>query len=243
MQQEKPRRSIESVELLEAPGYVYRAGVSANGEYWARDLGVAIAYRHNPGFGGERIYRTKLPANLNILDLRRNCVHHQWLEETLGDDWMERYETEAWATASPDAIKRLEVDGYDGVMYLDDYPDGAETIFIPGGVTGDEIEVPVLEGLLFWKKSGWDTRGYANDEITVYLIDKLYEKDSDTGEFELIAEKYSFGTRLVRNIVDDLSYDEFETLLNGGSVRYRGDEIVLRDGMVSSAPPPSRGYL
>src|SRR5690606_2313117 len=128
-------------------------------------------------------------------------------------------------------------------MYLDDYPDGAETIFIPGGVTGDEIEVPLLEGLLFWKESGWDTRGYANNEITNYLIDKLYEKDSDTGEFELLAEKYAFGKNLVRRVVDDLSYDEFETLLNGGSVRYQGDEIVLRDGMVSSAPPPSRGSL
>ena len=126
---------------------VYRASQPNEqiGEHFALDLNEATAYRHNEPFGGPQMYRADA-GGLSLLDLREAL--HDFLNEIIGERWENDYEwCAAWALEDQAVQDYLADHDYDGIRYEDDYPNGADVIYIPAGLDMEPIEIGIREGL------------------------------------------------------------------------------------------------
>ena len=121
----------------------------AKGQHFALELVDAIAYKYNDGFGGNCIYEADTKG-LNIMNIEREEAH--FLRDILGENWIDEYQTEAWALESPEVLSYMKENGIDGIRFLDDFPNEASVLFIPKGMEMVIMNIDEKEGLLIGLK-------------------------------------------------------------------------------------------
>lgn len=110
---------------------LYRAGdsdIMTGPTSFAADMSVARAYLDNPGFGGRRLYVTRVEVEAkNVLDIRSNDDADQVraLVEITGIDM--GAVTADYMLAQDRVVDALVGRGYHWVRLIDTYPVGAET--------------------------------------------------------------------------------------------------------------------
>jgi len=115
-------------------------GYTGQWSCWSRDRSVALAYTDNPGYGGASLVRVEADPE-HVLDLRKGAdmltlaeaiadepeAHGATVHDIL-DGWRARgygWSYEVWE--GDESIRALLPQLYDWIVYLDTYPDGAET--------------------------------------------------------------------------------------------------------------------
>ncbi|MCL5942742.1 MAG: hypothetical protein M1325_04370 [Actinobacteria bacterium] len=109
------------------------------GQSWTPEKETAQAYTDNPGFGGPHIRSLDVDTT-NSLDLRSaDGVDFKRLAEALGyedaDETAREWRSSSWRypwEESATIQRQLRESGYDWIVYLDDYPDGATTYMYIG---------------------------------------------------------------------------------------------------------------
>lgn len=99
---------------------------------FAREREHAEAYRDNPGFGGETLYRVRLDLG-RVLDLTDEGDEWEALSEIVGEEvqpsrW--QYHFASTLTTCTDMAARVAAAGYDWVCFRDDHPEGCVT-YVP----------------------------------------------------------------------------------------------------------------
>ena len=163
---------------------IYRADKTnkTEGKFFALELHDALAYRHNPGFGCSKMYKAETDG-LNIRNIERE--ESDFIESIIGENWMDKYQTEAWALEAPEVIAYMAENNIDGLRFLDDYPNEASVFFFPNGLTMEKIEISEEEGLVIGLKK--------NERLFIelakeYLAGKVWESEDnyvyDISDFE-----------------------------------------------------------
>ncbi len=114
---------------LRHPGesIVYSSGAS---QFASKDKTVAMAYASNPGFGGDgQIYASSVKLDKVLHDPNwRKLAEWAGLDfETVSSSWDRG---NYMALEEPKVQDWLIKNGYDAVSYKDDFPDGADVIFL-----------------------------------------------------------------------------------------------------------------
>jgi hypothetical protein len=114
---------------------IWRAGFDAGGKYWTWNREVAEAYMHNPPFGGPELAVAEYDERRcwDIRGKEARIVKRLLLNPL-------KYETDIWALEDPAIIAEMRRQGCTAIRYEDDYPDGADVLFIPDGMEGDFVE-------------------------------------------------------------------------------------------------------
>lgn len=117
---------------------IYRADSDTpTGEkHWTTDREAAELYRYNPGFGGPSLFEAEMPSG-DFLEVNSITKWRKIAEEA----GVKFPENRPYDLVYEEAVKNLlRKQGYVGVTYLDDFPDGAETRFIFDDPNAREIE-------------------------------------------------------------------------------------------------------
>lgn len=124
---------------------LYRAADSDDvrvGYSFAAERSDAEAYRANPGFGGDSLYRTRV-SMARVCDLTSDPW--ETLSDLLGESVRPaRYQHHFARTLTADTAicERLAAMGYDWATIIDDYPEGCVT-YVP--LTADAAEAAECE--------------------------------------------------------------------------------------------------
>lgn len=109
---------------------LFRAADSAAGHYWSPDIDVARAYRFNPGRGGSNLYQSKMPE-LPIMDIGAGGFESLAKDSGVaGDLYGGAFEAPVRILDDDRVRSYLRENGFGGVSYLDDFPNGANTVFV-----------------------------------------------------------------------------------------------------------------
>ena len=121
--------SEAEVKAMRKPGetIVYSSGGS---QFASEDKTVAMAYASNPGFGGDgTIYAASVPLNKVLRDPNwREIVEDAGMDfDSVSASWDRG---NYMALEEPKVQKWLQDEGYDAVAYQDDFPDGADVLYL-----------------------------------------------------------------------------------------------------------------